>query len=79
MENFHFKRGDMDVEFISTEKEDGQYTVEVRATGDKAQVEAFMKDFLAGTTHLDLPIELYVGKEDGPNRPLKVSELMGGN
>lgn len=79
MDNIQFKHGDVEVSVISTENEDGSHAVEIKAVGDKAQVEAFMKEVVNGTAHMNVPFEVSIGKEDGPSKPIKVSDLMGRN
>lgn len=79
MKDMEFKIGNVDITIVSTELPDGKFDIEVRATGDKAEVKKVMREIVSGSAHHDLPIELGIGEADSPLKPLKVSELMGGN
>lgn len=76
MKNHQFKHGNVDVTITSVELPDGKFDVIVNATGDKAEVEALMRELVSGSAHLDLPFELGIGRVGEPIAPLKVGDLM---
>lgn len=79
METMHFKKDDVEVTFTSVEQSDGLFNVEINAIGDKAKVEEFIKALVEGTSGIDVPIELTMGKADGTRVPVKVSDFTGDN